>query len=136
MDGLTRQELANDLQNIQKERDRLDPKDPEEVGLWHRKDAIAAYINSCVCIIDAKNIRKWSPEKIKRCMKCGSPMSYIYGDEDIRRYSCQDEKCGQIEDIHTKGATLCPNNQVGFCTVKCCFDSDGEWHWYYCGARA
>jgi hypothetical protein len=79
---------------------------------------------------------------IKQCMKCGYRMALIYSDIDIQRYSCQDEKCGQIEDMHSWGATLCPNDKSAFsnspsglCVAKECFDSDGEWHWYYCTVR-
>jgi len=84
---------------------------------------------------DNKTKPKWTEKKVKKCMKCGSPMAYIYVDENIRRYVCKENDCGQIEDMHIKGATLCPNNQKGVCTSKCCFDADGDWHWYYCGVK-
>jgi hypothetical protein len=47
-----RKSLAKNLEFARSNRDKLDPKSPLEATQWHRFDAVAAYINSLIDVVD------------------------------------------------------------------------------------
>ena len=51
-----RKTIAKNLDLAQTNRDKLDPKNPLEATQWHRFDAVAAYLNTLIDIIDNMKI--------------------------------------------------------------------------------
>ena len=47
-----RKTIVRDLNYAQNKRKELDLQNPEQAIMWHRHDAVAAYINSLVDIVD------------------------------------------------------------------------------------